>query len=134
MRVLQLQDGVSNDFLNRYFRGKAQWCATREPAQRAWSLSFQCTRATPIVSFTDALLEDAEHASKFVLDQALRIYDRHHRVHAIRDDGLDPIAVCANCRNAVTIADESRLDQDQLFEYSERQAVLWMERANGLRG
>lgn len=86
-------------------------------------LGFQCDRMTPVLSIRDSLLEDVAEAGAYIARQCLDLYERHHRT--IGAWKQEPILTCRECRSAVDLPRESKLD----FEFCERQSVLWAERA-----
>lgn len=117
---------MSLDGLNGIFRGKAKWQLQRDVMSRTNIVSFQCERLTPVLHISDNAIEDAD--VRVFASQCIDMYTRHHAVygHAVE---MQPTLTCRECRSPVDVPSESEYD----YEFCERQAVLWMERAARVR-
>lgn len=116
---------IEGRWLDTLFRGKAKWSTHRDALERSTLFSFQCERATPVLRVGNNLLEDAPNAASLVAEKCLELYARHHAVGSYPITST--IVTCRSCRAPVDVPFDRDVIDD--FEYCERQAVLWMERA-----
>ena len=114
--------------LDAMFRSRAAWVAERDPFRRVTNIRYRCT--SPVFSATDEFLEDAIDASGIVMRECTLMYNRHHAPLPTID--LPPLITCGQCRAPVPLIDEPK-EIGALHEFCERQAVLWMERAQRVR-
>lgn len=70
---------INERWLDTLFQGKAKWSVQRE-AYGHTTLSFQCTRLTPVLRINENLFEDTREPGLFVARQCIDLYARHHSV------------------------------------------------------
>lgn len=116
------------DGIDKLFRGKATWFAERDPLRRDTVIGFQCNRhTTPVLRVSDSAIEDAPHGYRPLLSQCIDLYTNHHRI--VEPFEAQPTLTCGSCRSPVDVPTEQEMD----YEFCERQAVLWMQRAEKVR-
>jgi citrate lyase beta subunit len=107
----------------------SRWKTERRASRRATLLSFVCC-AHGGAEISDNVVEDVLDRSGMLVTVAHRIYDGAHAALCVSPGEMWPLCECPNCRISFPVYADGR----DPFEYAERQAVLWMERAQRLRG
>lgn len=118
-----MSDALANA-LDSLFKGKATWRAQRDAMSRDTIIGFQCSKHTPVIRITDSFMEDARDTARWVAEQCIELYNRHHVVMPTLDP--QPVLTCHECRAPVDVPSDRKLND---FEFCERQSVLWAERA-----
>lgn len=115
--------------LNGIFRGRATWSMQRDVRRDTFRVGFRCTRETPMFEVSHNALEDAIAPGQLLARQCMEVYARHHALMPT-DMALPPLLTCPECRGPV---DMPGVRKQADYEFCERQAVLWAERAQAVR-
>ncbi len=113
----------------------SRWSIDRNPADRTTRIAYSC-KGFGAFEVTEALLEDSRDVMTVLTDHAESVYwGTHQRYRSFRDRQrqYEPMLVCGRCKFVMPVPEQERMNSHELFEFSERMSVMWMERADALR-
>ena len=113
--------------INNVFLGRATWFAERDAMRRETIVGWRARGTTPVLRVSDDVIEDATNGYRPLASRCIDLYTNHHRI--VEPFYARPTLTCGACRAPVDVPSDQEMDH----EFCERQAVLWMQRAEKVR-